>query len=66
MLAHHSITNALLEALGYAIRHHPDNPKSAEEKREEKKEEDEMKNELEEIRVEEGRGPMDVLTSAPS
>lgn len=67
MLAHHSIEHALLDALGYAMRHHPDNPKPAEERQRQEQEEEEVKAELHEVKVEnEGRGPMDLLASAPS
>ena len=66
MLAHHSIEHALLNALGYAMRHHPDNPNTMEEMKEQKEEEEEMKDELHEVSVEGGRGPMDLLAAAPS
>lgn len=58
MLAHHSVTGAVLEALGYSSRHHPDNPKSHEERQEEKQDEEGIAGELESIRVDgnEGRG----------
>lgn len=56
MLTHHSITNSILDALGYATRHHPNNPKPEAQKREEKQEEEEMKDELEEVRVEDVGG----------
>ena len=51
MLSHHSITGAITEALGYCSRHHPDNPKSEEEKRQEKQDEQNMADELHDIRV---------------
>lgn len=56
MLAHHSITGALVEAIGYASRHHPSNPKSAAEKRQDKQEQESMADDLESIRVEGGEG----------
>lgn len=52
MLAHHSITDALMGALGYSARHHPDNPKPQEEKAQDKKEQEGMANELESVRAE--------------
>jgi len=63
MLIHHSITGALTEALGYCSRHHPDNPKSKEERREEKREEADIANELHDIRVDGAQaGPMDLMS----
>ena len=71
MLAHHSITNALVEALGYSTRHHPDNPKPAEEKQQDKREQQDMTGELDAIRVDgEGgnavEGAMDMLSQDSS
>ena len=68
MLAHHSITGALVEAIGYASRHHPYNPRSEAEKRQDKKEQESMAGDLESIRVEGGEdggaveNAMDILS----
>lgn len=56
MLAHHSITDALMDAIGYSSRHHPDNPKPKEEKKQDKKEQQDLASELESVRVEGGGG----------
>ena len=71
MLAHHSITEALVEAIGYASRHHPSNPKPEAEKRQDKKEQDTMADELESIRVDGAgggavEGAIDLLSQGSS
>ena len=71
MLAHHSITNALVDAIGYCSRQHPDNPKSSVEKQQDKREQQEMTNELDSIRVDgDGEnaieGAIDMLSQSSS
>lgn len=54
------MTNALVDAIGYSSRHHPDNPKPEGQKQQDKKEQQEMTNELDSIRVEgEGGNTLD-------
>ena len=72
MLAHHSITGALVEAIGYVSRHHPSNPRTEAEKKQDKKEQESMADDLESIRVEGGEGggavenAMDLLSQTSS
>ena len=69
MLSHHLIQSTLIDAVGYAIRHHPDNPKPEAEKQMDREEQKSMQSDLQEIRVDnEGPGPFDLLssTSTPS
>lgn len=65
MLVHHSITSALIPALGYTMRHHPSNPKSELEKREDKKEEKELQSDLQSV-GDEHDGPANPLSGGGS